>query len=147
MVIKYKLKTGVPKAVWGHAVEQFSSVANILLRHRALRSKSSPAEKAGCGFSAAIACPGFSAIFHPFSPHVNLSCVSPSKRYRLTAYTFCAIATRDFKSKIVNSDLSGLNLSGLRDSKSSINKYSLTAYTFVTITIWFFIKSIKYKNY
>ncbi|MEI2672393.1 MAG: hypothetical protein V9F05_00005, partial [Chitinophagaceae bacterium] len=90
---------------------------------------------------------GFSAIFHPFSPHVNLSCVSPSKRYRLTAYTFCAIATRDFKSKIVNSDLSGLNLSGLRDSKSSINKYSLTAYTFVTITFWFFIKSIKYKNY
>jgi hypothetical protein len=59
MVIKYKLKTGVPKAVWGHAAEQFSSVANILLRHRALRSKSSPAEKAGCGFSAAIACPGF----------------------------------------------------------------------------------------
>jgi len=66
MVIKYKLKTGVPKAVWGHAAEQFSSVANILLRHRALRSKSSPAEKAGCGFSAAIACPGFPQFFTLF---------------------------------------------------------------------------------
>ena len=40
----------------------------ILLRHRAFRSKSSPAEKAGCGFSAAITCPGLVQVWHFTGP-------------------------------------------------------------------------------
>ena len=61
--------------------------------------------------------PGFSLIIHPFSPPVNLTCEIQFKRYRLTAYSFCAIKFRDLKSKIQTEDLSGLNLSGLLDQK------------------------------